>query len=275
MAYCAAIADPLRAAYDSIVAEGVGACLLFFSDDIKLWVHPAKLPQSYDLFSRALKKVGLSICRAKTRVWTPSPSITLPGDFQRGRSIELECLGARLDVVPRGDWPEFPNHGGEAAAALASASSIISTSAVQAEDLCKNDLSIQIAQALLRCVAHVACQHIVSTVLAGSVAVDAYCASLRGAWERVLGLKLSDDAWRRAQLPLREGDLVTGALDAVTPRAAAAFATAWSRTAEFVSRVAGLKAAPELLLADSVMATQLQAAADKLKSAGLPAITTP
>ena len=118
-------------------------------------------------------------------------------------------------------------------------------------------------------------QHIISATPVPSAAVDAYDARLRVAWERVLGLKLSDDAWQRAQLPLREGGLASGALDGLVPRAAAAFAASWSRTCAFVAGVTGFQCPSELVAEDAELALQLQASAEKLKAAGLSPMCTP
>ena len=131
-------------------------------------------------------------------------------------------------------------------------------------------LPVQIAQALLRHTAHGSVQHIISAQACLSSSVEAYDLELKRAWERVLGLTFSDRAWNRAQLPLRDGGLTSGAIGLTIPRAAVAFSAAWSGTADYVSEVGGFGSVDELLEADSVLRGELQAAADKLKDVGLP-----
>ena len=90
-----------------------------------------------------------------------------------------------------------------------------------------------------------------------------------------MGLKLSDEAWQRAQLPLREGGLATGALGGLVPRAATALLAAWSRSSDYVSQVMRYQSISELLVDDQTLAGQLQSAADSLKLAGMQPSQTP
>ena len=275
LAYCCTVAQPLREAHRSISARDDGAQIFLFSDDIKVWVTPAQLEHAYTAISSALGQVGLSLRRDKTEIWCPSAGMELPQRFAEFRKTELKCLGARLVDGRRTGDPELPSVGGSADSSLNSAAERISAFAFRAEDLSDHGLSVQVAQALLRYVAHGAAQHIVSGTPVSTTAVIAYDAQVRSAWERVLRLRLSDSAWERAQLPLREGGLATGTLDGLLPRAAAAFAAAWSRTSDFVCGIAGYQSMTELLSRDGLLAAQLQAAGEKLHVAGLPLSRTP
>ena len=249
--------------------------MFLFSDDIKIWTHPDKLAQARDSITNALAPVGLSICQSKTKVWVPSTSIVLPPAFRRFQVTELECLGACLVDDKRSSDPALPSLGGELSASLETAASRVTRFAAHAEDLINEGLPVHIAQGLLRYAAHGSTQHIITSAPVASSAVDEYDSKLRAAWDRVLGLKLPDEAWQRSQLPLREGGLASGALDGLLPKAAAAFAAAWSRAAEYVCKVTGEQSMSELLACDPVLAHQLQAAADKLTGVGLQPLRTP
>ena len=72
-----------------------------------------------------------------------------------------------------------------------------------------------------------------------------------------------------------KGGLASGALGGRLPKAAAAFAAAWSQTAEYVCKIMGEQSMPELLACDAALAHQLQAAADKLTAVGLQPLSTP
>jgi hypothetical protein len=89
------------------------------------------------------------------------------------------------------------------------------------------------------------------------------------------GTDLSDEAWARAQLPLREGRLASGAGAVSIPRTAAAYAATWSRTADVVADRRGSHSIAELLELDVTLAAKLQASADALRAAGLAPATVP
>ena len=83
-----------------------------------------------------------------------------------------------------------------------------------------------------------------------------------------LDLKLSGGAWDLARLPLRQGGLAAGATQSYLPRAAAAFATIWTRTAPFVAEQLGYSL-EDLLAHDSALASELHVAGQALVQAGL------
>ena len=274
LAYCSSVMSPLRRAHEAISRLDAGARIFLFSDDIKVWVAPEHMEAAYKMIEEALREVGLSLSPTKTKVWAPT-TLQLPVRFRAFRVLSLECLGARLIDEGQPSDPVLPSIGGEVPPVLEAAATRVNAFAVQAEDLCGEGLSIQIAQALFRYVSHGVAQHIISSAYISEASVQSYDVRLRSAWERVLGLKLSDEAWRRAQLPLKEGGLATGALGGLVPRAATAFLAAWSRSSDYVAQVMRYQSISELLVDDQILAGELQSAADSLKLAGMQASQTP
>ena len=103
---------------------------------------------AYAAVEDALSRVGLSLSRSKTKIWTLSESVILPPPFQECRVAVLERLGACLVDEARPSDPALPSMGGVVAWSLDTAASRASTYAMRLEDLCKEGLSIQVAQAL-------------------------------------------------------------------------------------------------------------------------------
>ena len=94
-------------------------------------------------------------------------------------------------------------------------------------------LSVQLSQALFRYAAVGSPQHVLMCRAVSKQQAESFDTTLRRAWEGVLGLKFSDDAWVRASLPMKRGGIATGT---IAPRASAAFLTATARTLPEVLR---------------------------------------
>ena len=163
--------------------------------------------------------------------------------------------------------PAAPAHGSHRSA-LEKAARKVDEFANKASQLHKHGLQLQISQLLLRYVVVRACQHALEVEPASLIHLETYDAVLRKAWEQVMGLQFSDRSWKLAQLPLREGGLSAGAISSPLPRAAAAYAAVWSRTAKFVANHLGLNSVEELLEQDGTLLEQLKAAAVALRNAG-------
>ena len=88
-------------------------------------------------------------------------------------------------------------------------------------------MSIQLAQSLLRFATVGGPQHVLMCKLVTPGQAAAYDAAVRGAWQLVLGLEMTDDSWERATYPLKRGGLATGTVET---RASAAYMSALSRT---------------------------------------------
>ena len=268
LAYCSSVAKPLREAFQRILENDNGARVFLFSDDIQLWTLPAHMQAATTVIAAALLKCGLTIKESKTKIWSKNPQLELPEALKKYRVSELRCLGSKLISDTASD-PVLSVLGPPPGSTLNEAGHKVTTFARRCKDLQEVGLSTHTARALLRFVANGASQHIISAQPTSSGHLQAYDQELRKAWEGVMDLKFSDNAWARAQLPLREGGLATGATAQLLPRAAAAFASTWSRTGSYVASQCGHHSVDELLLEDIELANQLQAAAVALKEAGM------
>ena len=116
-------------------------------------------------------------------------------------------------------------------------------------------LPLQIAQHLFRVGSINLVQHILVAKPLPTSAISAYDTNLRQSWQVVIGLPLTDNAWRRGCLPLREGGAAFGAIGL---RAPVAYSCAWSRTWSFVARHLGVTSAEEILHADPALSRELR-----------------
>ena len=148
----------------------------------------------------------------------------------------MRCLGP--DVSKDDDDPaaapvapdfEQTNAGADIAAARKKVTDLASALA----RLNVHGLPLQIAQHLFRVGSTNLIQHILAAKRVFPEAVAAYDANLRQAWQSLLGIPISDSAWLRGCMPVREGGVSFGAIG---PKAPAAFVSSWSQTWQHVAR---------------------------------------
>ena len=100
----------------------------------------------------------------------------------------------------------------------------------------------------------------------------AYDAAVRGAWQLVLGLEMTDDSWERATYPLKRGGLATGTVET---RASAAYMSALSRTMPEVLRRTGFDGVEALRRDAPALDRSIVDAAADLQARGVPAAKVP
>ena len=76
-------------------------------------------------------------------------------------------------------------------------------------------------------------------------------------------MPITDKAWTRGNVPLREGGCSFGAIER---RAPAAFTAYWTRTHEYTCRHVGAANPAELLIIDIVLATELRSSAAAVRA---------
>ena len=273
-AFAVTLAKPVSDAFHSIQQHDPRAKIMLYADDIQLWLSPDAVPRALAALSESLAGVGLKIKSSKTKVFCPLPGCALPPAVAQYKVSSLKCLGCRLESDQDASQPVPQHHGCSDVDPLIVAAERVREVARSTASLHEHGLPRQISQSLLRFSAAGATQHIISTAPASAEALAACDSVIRDAWETVIGVKLSDEAWVLAQLPLREGGLAAGATQTVLPRASASFACTWSRTVDYVATSLG-RSPEELLSHDTALAGQLKAAGDALVVAGLPAISAP
>ena len=96
-----------------------------------------------------------------------------------------------------------------------------------------NGLNLQICVHLFRIGISNVVQHLISAKSYSAAHTGLYDAKLRAAWQHLVGVPITDDAWQRGCLSFRLGGCSFGSIHF---RAPAAYLSAWSRTHEFVSR---------------------------------------
>ena len=273
-AFAVPLASPVNTAMQSLQRSDPKAKAMLYADDIQMWLAPDVVPEALALLSHSLAGLGLKIKASKTKIFCPSPQCVLPPAVATYKVNSLKCLGCKLESEHDLSQPAPQFHGQPSSDPLIAAGEKVRDVARKAAALRDHGLPCHIAQSLLRFSAGSAMQHAMSTSLAPNESLVACDAVLREAWETVLGLKLSQEAWFQAQMPLREGGLAAGATQTALPRAAAAFACTWSRTSEYVAAQLGCSE-EELLAQDPALAAQLHSAGESLVAAGLPAASAP
>ena len=118
-------------------------------------------------------------------------------------------------------------------------------------------LGPQEATAMLRWTAQGLPNHLLRSQLQDLPTVRAYDTVLRGLWNDLLGVDMTDREWAQSCLPLRDGGLAAGAAE---PRREAAHVAAWLDAAPRIAAALGAPSA-EALLAARATGTQGFAAA--------------
>ena len=271
-AFAVTAAEPAEHLLAALRVRDPEAMLYQYADDTHLWIDHRLLDEAAQATVSAFAAAGCRINHAKTKVWLPDAATPLPTAWVPKRVASLRCLGARLFKESDATLPATPSLG-DAADDLPEAGTRVVALAARGVALHEAGLPLQIVQSLVRLAAQGAPQHALMMRLASLAAVEQYDCHLRAAWSALVGCTLSDAAWQRAQLPLRAGGLAAGA---VGPRAAAAYAAAWGRTAPFVAQATGHQGCvADLLSADPCLSSRLAAAAEDLVSRGVRPAAVP
>ena len=242
--------------------------IIQMADDIQICTVPGGLHHAADELRRLWAPAGLSFCNHKRQVWSMS-TIQLPLPFSTCRVEQLQCLGNTLENIEDNAEPTPPQLGAEAAGGdLRRAAEKVCALADAISSLVQHGLPRQIGQNLFRYAATGQTQHIISARQVPPSAAQAYDACLRAAWAKILDLPLTDAAWARGNLPLRDGGFAFGAIER---RAPAALLACWSRTCMYVCRHVGLTSPAELLQADPALSEELQSSAATVREF-LPAL---
>ena len=206
------------------------AQLLLFADDTQLQTDVDNLTHAHKAVSAEWAKAGLRLNVGKTKVFATDPDLSM-GDWAPFRVSVLKCFGA--DLTDDGGAWEHPTQGGTPNDELARSAVKLTAYAHRLRELEDSGLSIQLAQSLLRYAMVGGPQHILMCKLVATEQAAVHDAAVRGAWQLVLGVEMSDDNWERATYPLKRGGLAPGT---VGTRASAAYLAALSRTMPEVFR---------------------------------------
>ena len=240
------------------------AQLLLFADDTQLQTSVDNLTFAHEAVSAEWARAGLSFNVGKTKAFAPDPDLPM-GDWTPSRVSVLKCLGA--DLTDDGVAWEQPTQGGAPKDELARAAIRITTYAHRFRELEDSGLSIQLAQSLLRFATVGGPQHILMCKLVTPEQAAAFDAAVRGAWQLVLGLEMTDDNWERATYPLKRGGLAMGTVET---RASAAYMSALSRTMPEVLRRTGCDGVEALRRGAPALDRSVTDAAADLQARGVP-----
>ena len=268
-AYGVSTARPAERALQTMRAADPQAQLLLFADDTQLQIDAGSLTLAHEAVSAEWAKAGLTLNAGKTKVFTTTPDAPL-GPWEPNRVATLKCLGAHL--VDDGIAWEHPSQGDQDGDDLIRAAAKVEAFAARLCELQVVGLSVQLSQALLRYATVGGPQHILMCKAATQEQMRWYDAAVRGAWQRVLGLDMTDDNWERATLPLKLGGLAPGT---VSNRASAAYLTALSRTMPEVLRRTDLPSAPALRAMAPRLDRSITGAVADLEERGAPKAKIP
>ena len=261
--FAVSLTDPAQELKTCLGASDQEIAIIQMSDDIQICTVPGVLRQAASDLRRLWAPAGLTFGNAKQQTWSLS-ACPLPEPFEACRVQKLRCLGNTLEQMADETEPTLPQIGAEAGGEdLRRAAEKVSAIAEMIARVIEHGLPRQLGQNLFRYAAAGQTQHIMSARRLSPTAALAYDACLRSAWATVLDMPLTDAAWTRGNLPLREGGYAFGAIE---HRAPAAFVACWPRTWSYVCRHLGLSSAAELLQADLVLAEESRTSAAAVRS---------
>ena len=219
------------------------------ADDVQVATLTSLFDTVEQLTNSHWAPTGLSFKPTKDQCWSPNPELIPSARWQAKRVARLRCLGPDLDSVERADptAPVAPDYEAMTTAVdLETAAAKIANLAMLLRTANNNGLHLQICAHLFRLGASSLVQHLISAKTYNADQTARYDTQLRNAWQDLLGIPITDNAWRRGCLPLRLGGCSFGAIQF---RAPAAYLSAWSRTHPFACRHLDIATPQDLLTA--------------------------
>ena len=218
---------------------------------------------------------GLRFKPSKDQCWSLSPHPIPSARWQSKRVARLRCLGPDLDTAEHVDptAPVAPDYETAATATdLEKAATKVTDLAGLLQTANSHGLHLQICAHLFRLGATSLVQHLISAKSYTTEQTARFDAQLRNAWQLLLGIQITDNAWKRGCLPFRLGGCSFGAIQF---RAPAAHLSAWSRTSEFACAHVGVATSRDLLAAVPGLQQELEECAAVLRPWTKPAQTIP
>ena len=268
--YGVSTAKPVERALEVMGTKDSKAQSLLFPDDAQLQTDVDNLTHAHNAVSAEWARAGLRPNVGKTKVFAPDPDLPL-GDWGPCRVSVLKCLGA--DLTDDGVAWEHPTQGGTPNDELARSAIKLTAYASRLCEFEDSGLSTGLAQSLLRYAMVGGPQHILMCQLVSPEQAAVHDAAVRGAWQLVLGVEMSDDNWERATYPLKQGGLAPGTVNGT--RASAAYLTALTRTMPEVLRRTAYDGVEALRRAAPALDRGITVAAADLRNRGVPTEKVP
>ena len=218
---------------------------------------------------------GMRFKSSKDQCWSLNPSPIPSTRWQSKRLPRMRCLGPDLETAEHVDptAPVAPDFEAEASAIdLEKAATKITDLAGQLQTTKSHGLRLQMCAHLFRLGGASLVQHLISAETYNTERIAKFDLQLRNAWQLLLGIPITDNAWRRGCLPFRLGGCSCGAIQF---RAPAAYLSAWSRTCEYACAHVGVASSRDLLVAVPGLQEELEACAAELRPWTKPAQTIP
>ncbi|CAK0846385.1 unnamed protein product [Prorocentrum cordatum] len=217
-----------------------------YLDDVVAVVPSAEAEEYLRQLSGLLGPGGLVLDPSKTKVWLPPGTARCPPSLRQYVKDELQVVGCSLTRRQDDDWDALAAGAGGGVRAMGAATETLRAFGQTLWEARAAGLGPQEATAMLRWTAQGLPNHLLRAHLQDLVAVRAYDTVLRGLWNDVLGVDMSDREWVQSCLPLRDGGLAAGAAE---PRREAAHIAAWLDAAPRVAAALGAPSAEALLAA--------------------------
>ncbi|CAK0862968.1 unnamed protein product, partial [Prorocentrum cordatum] len=228
-----------------------------YLDDVVAVVPSAEAEEYLRQLSGLLGPGGLVLDPSKTKVWLPPGTAHCPPSLRQYVKDELQVVGCSLTRRQDDDWDALAAGAGGGVRAMGAAAETLRAFGQTLREARAAGLGPQEATAMLRWTAQGLPNHLLRAHLQDLVAVRAYDTVLRGLWNDVLGVDMSDREWVQSCLPLRDGGLAAGAAE---PRREAAHIAAWLDAAPRVAAALGAPSAEALLAARAAGAQGFEAA---------------
>ena len=208
---------------------------------------------------------GLRFKPSKDQCWSLGPDPIPSPRWQSKRVGRLRCLGPDLDTAQHGDpaAPVAPDYEATATATdLDKAGTKVTELAALLQTANIHGIHLQICVHLFRLGATSLVQHLIAAKPYTTDQTDQFDGRLRNAWQFLLGIPITENAWKRGLLPFRLGGCSFGSTHF---RAPTAHLSAWSRTSSFACRHMGVATSRDLLSAVPGLQRELEACAAVLR----------
>ena len=260
--FAIAVADPAHDLRERIKLVDPEGSVIQSADDLQMCVTPAALELAAREARALWTPAGLSFGAAKRQCWSMSCAL-LPEPFQACRVQRLRRLGNTLDDETDNAEPTLPQLGAEAGGEdVIRAATKIAGVGESIKNVIHHGLPRQVGQNLFRYAAAGQTQHLIAAKAVPQQAVQVHDAQLRATWSDILDIDLTDAAWTRGNLSMKDGGCAFGAIE---HRAPTALLACLSRTHPYVCRHVGLNGPEALLLGDPGLAAELGAAAAAMR----------
>ena len=267
-AFAITIASPLQRIKDRLIQLDAQAHVLAYLDDVYLIVAAEWAAEAACIAQEELGSVGLELNRAKTKAWTPDPTVELPGQVPRVHA--MRCLGNTVPYVAAAVEAGILEEGAAQLEVMGpqpldSTLSALHIFVEHVQRLRSAGLKMHYCLVLLRAFVVGGSTHIIRASLASEQWCKQFDERVAQAQEQMLQCSLDEHQRTQTTLPFKHGGC---GLASVEARREAALLGSWSQCLAEVASSLGFTSASDFQAATPVLCASVAQAVVDIQKKG-------